>query len=167
MVNVKILLHPVKKIPTARRKMRFVNLDCVPALVDVAEIPIVSNLVEFVEIVAVSSNVHKFTVLVLQDWYVLKIVYASKANVAKIPIVDRRLFAWMDFVTWIACEIPIVLKDSFVKTLDAKRAKEMMSVRSQGRGVEMANAPKVNVTIQMIAPHSKCAFMESARMSHV
>ena len=80
---------------------------------------------------------------------------------------DRRLFAWMDSVTWIACEIRIVLKDSFVKTLDAKRAKEMMSVRNQGRGVEMANAPKVNVTIQMIAPHSKCAFMESARMSHV
>lgn len=106
----------VTRITTAKRiliatiKMRFVSLDYV-RMVDASKIRIVSNRVEFAEIVAVLFNVQQFTVLVLQDSFVLKIAFASKENVKKIRIADRRLFALTDFVTWIVYEIRIALED--------------------------------------------------------
>ena len=99
-----------KRILIATIKMRFVSLDYV-RMVDASKIRIVSNQVEFAEIVAVLFNVQQFTVLVLQDSFVLKIAFASKENVKKIRIADLRLFALTDSVTWIVYEIRIVLED--------------------------------------------------------
>ena len=99
-----------KRILIATIKMRFVSLDYVRR-VDASKIRIVSNQVEFAEIVAVLFSVHRFTGPVLRDECVLKIAYAFKENVKKIRIADRRLFALTDFVTWIVYEIRIALED--------------------------------------------------------
>lgn len=106
------------------KKIRFVSLDYV-WMMDVPKIRIVSNQVEFAEIVAVLFNVQQFTVLVLQDSFVLKIAFAFKENVKKIRIADLRLFALTDSVTWIVYEIRIVLEDWSVKTPDVESVKVM------------------------------------------
>lgn len=55
-----------KRILIATIKMRFVSLDYV-RMVDASKIRIVSNQVEFAEIVAVLFSVHRFTGPVLRD----------------------------------------------------------------------------------------------------
>ena len=137
-------------------------------MMDVPKIRIVSNQVEFAEIVAVLFNVQQFTVLVLQDSFVLKIAFAFKENVKKIRIADLRLFALTDSVTWIVYEIRIVPEDWSVKTPDVESVKVTRIAHNRDPDAEMENVPKENVMIKKIVRNCiKPASMANARTSPV